>query len=123
LNDKRNAYKESISVPMLSCCPEIIHPGIVIDDIVANIDIAPTLLEAAGLKSPAYRDGRSILAQLTGKSKSWRHGLLYEYYWERNFPKMPDMHAMRGNKYKYIHYQGIWDTDELYDLEEDSHES
>lgn len=123
LIDKRNAYEESMRVPMLAHCPQIIKPGTVIKDVVANIDIAPTLLEAAGLKAPAYIDGKSFMPQLAGKSIGWRDGLLYEYYWERNFPQTPTMHALRGNKYKYIRYQGIWDTDELYDVENDPHES
>jgi len=50
---------------------------------------------------------------------NWRKQLLYEYYWERNFPQTPTMHALRTDQYKYIHYYGIWDTDELYDLQED----
>jgi N-acetylglucosamine-6-sulfatase len=33
------------------------------------------------------------------------------------------MHALRGQRYKYIHYHGIWDTDELYDLQADPVES
>lgn len=123
LIDKRNAYEESMRVPMLAYCPEIIKPGTVIKDVVANIDVAPTLLEAAGLKAPAYMDGKSFMPQLLGKSIPWRDGLLYEYYWERNFPQTPTMHALRGNKYKYIHYQGIWDTDELYNIEKDPQES
>ena len=123
LIDKRNAYEESMRVPMLAYCPEIIKPGTVIKDIVANIDIAPTLLEAAGLKAPSSMDGKSFLPQLKGKVTSWRDALLYEYYWERNYPQTPTMHALRGIKYKYIHYQGIWDTDELYDIESDPHES
>jgi N-acetylglucosamine-6-sulfatase len=61
----------------------------------------------------------SFLPLLEGKAVKWREGLLYEYYWERNFPMTPTMHALRGAKYKYIHYYGIWDIDELYDLEED----
>lgn len=123
LIDKRNAYEESMRVPMLAYCPQLIKPGTVVKDVVANIDIAPTLLEAAGLKAPAYMDGKSFMPQLTGKNIPWRDGLLYEYYWERNFPQTPTMHALRGNKYKYIHYYGIWDTDELYDIEKDPQES
>src|SRR5690606_22688925 len=48
---------------------------------------------------------------------------LYEYYWERNFPQTPTIHALRGDRYKYIHYYGLWDTDELYDLKEDPKET
>jgi len=120
LIDKRVAYEASMRVPMLAYCPELIKAGTVVKDVVANIDIAPTLLEAAGLKAPAYMDGRSFFGQLQGKQpENWRTGLLYEYYWERNFPQTPTMHALRGDRYKYIHYNGIWDTDELYDLQED----
>jgi N-acetylglucosamine-6-sulfatase len=124
LIDKRNAYEESMRVPMLAYCPEVIKPGIIIKDIVANIDIAPTLLEVAGLKPPSYMDGKSFLPQLKGiNSPPLREAVLYEYYWERNYPQTPTMHALRGIKYKYIHYHGIWDTDELYDLESDPHET
>jgi len=121
--DKRTAYEASMRVPMLAYCPEIIKPGTVVKQIIANIDVAPTILEAAGLKAPDYMDGKSFLSFLEGKDQTWRNWLLYEYYWERNYPQTPTMHALRGNRYKYIHYTGIWDTDELYDLQNDPLES
>jgi len=40
-------------------------------------------------------------------------------YWERNYPQTPTIHALRTDDYKYIHYYGIWDIDELYDLKSD----
>lgn len=52
-----------------------------------------------------------------------RDALLYEYYWEWSFPQTPTTFAIRGERYKLIHYQGIWDTDELYDLVEDPQET
>ena len=64
-------------------------------------------------------NGRSILPLARGEHIPWRDTLLYEYYWERNFPQTPAMHALRGAQYKYIRYYGIWDTDELYDLRAD----
>jgi N-acetylglucosamine-6-sulfatase len=77
-------------------------------------------LEAAGVAIPQGLDGRSMLPLLKGKADpQWRTELLYEYYWERNFPQTPTMHALRTDRYKYIHYYGIWDIDELYDLQED----
>jgi N-acetylglucosamine-6-sulfatase len=45
--------------------------------------------------------------------------MLYEYYWERNFPQTPTVHAIREDRYKFIRYYGIWDVDELYDLQKD----
>ena len=97
-------------------CPDLFKGGSKVSKLVANIDIAPTILEAAGLTAPADLDGQSFLPVAQGKPGTWRQTLLYEYYWERNFPQTPTVHALRGNRYKYIHYHGIWDIDELYDL-------
>jgi N-acetylglucosamine-6-sulfatase len=84
------------------------------------LDIMPTVLDATGASIPEGLDGRSMLPLLTGKGDpNWRKELLYEYYWERNFPQTPTMHSLRTDRYKYIHYYGIWDIDELYDLQED----
>lgn len=126
LIDKRTAYEESMRVPMLMQCPELFKGGTTVEQVVANIDIAPTLLEAAGLRAPANLDGRSFLSlgrPTGGAAVAWRQELLYEYFWERNFPHTPTIHALRGDRYKYIHYHGVWDTDELFDLQEDPRET
>jgi N-acetylglucosamine-6-sulfatase len=60
---------------------------------------------------------------LQGRKTEWRDSLLYEYYWERNFPHTPTIHALRGDRYKYIRSHGLWDLNELYDLKEDPLES
>jgi N-acetylglucosamine-6-sulfatase len=107
-------------VPMLLHCPELTKGGgKKLNQVIANVDIAPTFLEAAGLRAPKNMDGKSFLPLLKGENVAWRNYLLYEYYWERNFPQTPTMHALRGDRYKYIHYHGIWDSDELYDLQND----
>ena len=117
LIDKRMAYEESMRVPLLMGGGGL-PAGAIVEDVVANIDIAPTILEAAGLAAPAM-DGRSMLRLARGERVPWRDVLLYEYYWERNFPQTPAMHAVRGSRHKYIRYYGLWDTDELYDLQAD----
>jgi hypothetical protein len=48
---------------------------------------------------------------------------LYEYYWEHAFPHTPTTFALRGDRYKYIYYHGVWDLNELYDLQNDPTES
>jgi N-acetylglucosamine-6-sulfatase len=122
LIDKRQAYEESMRVPMLMRAPGV-EGGTVIEQVVANIDVAPTMLEAAGLRAPGGLDGRSMLPLLREGDAPWRTELLYEYFWERNFPQTPTVHALRGDRYKYIRYHGLWDVDELYDLQEDPDEA
>ena len=95
---------------------------LVIEELIQNIDIAPTILDLAGLEIPARMDGKSFLPILQGKKIPWRDSAFYEYYWERNFPHTPTTHGVRTDRYKYIHYHGIWDIDELYDLKNDPEE-
>jgi N-acetylglucosamine-6-sulfatase len=123
LIDKRTAYEESMRVPLLARCPELFGGGRTVNEVVANIDIMPTVLETAGVAAPAGIDGRSFLPVLQGKKVEWRDSLLYEYFWERNYPQTPTIHALRTDRYKYIRYHGIWDLDELYDLQEDPKET
>ena len=123
LIDKRTAYEASMRVPMLMQAPNLIPAGSTATGLAANIDIAPTVLDAAGLVAPAGLDGVSLLPMLRGERPAVRDALLYEYYWERNFPQTPTIHAIRTERFKYIHYQGIWDTDELYDLASDPAEA
>ena len=123
LIDKRVAYETSIRVPMLMHCPELFSGGTVVDQVVANIDVAPTIMEAMGLEKPPHMDGQSFLPLGMGKEISWRDYFLYVYYWEKNFPHTPAQFALRGDRYKYITYYGLWDTDELYDLQADPGET
>ena len=123
LIDKRTAYEESMRVPLLARCPELFSGGRTVNEVVAGLDIMPTVMDAARAPVPAGLDGKSWLPVVKREKTEWRKELLYEYYWERNFPQTPTMHALRGDKFKFIRYQGIWDLDELYDLEEDPLES
>ena len=124
LYDKRDAFEESIRVPMLAYAPGLIAPGTKVTQMIQNIDIAPTLLDLAGIEPPdsAAMDGRSFLPLLQGTSVPWRDALFYEYYWEWNFPATPTVFAIRTDRYKYIFYQGVWDHDGFYDLKTDPHE-
>lgn len=123
LIDKRVAYETSIRVPMLMQCPNLFKGGTVVEQVVANIDIAPTIFEAAGLVKPPHFDGQSFLPLAQGRSIPWRDYFLYAYYWEKNFPQTPTVFALRGDQYKYITYYGLWDADELYDIKHDPAES
>ena len=122
LIDKRHMYEPSMRAPLLAYCPEIIKPGTKVRQLVQNIDIAPTVLEAAGAQPPEHMDGRSILPLLEGKNVPWRDAVFYEYYWEVNFPQTPTTFGVRTDRYKLIHYHGVWETDELYDVQNDPDE-
>ncbi len=122
LIDKRNAYEESMRVPMLVWAPGMVKPRSVISQMILNIDLAPTFLDAAGIPKAPQMQGESFLALLKGEKPAWRDKVFYEYYWEQAFPQTPTTFAVRTDKYKYIAYNGVWDINELYDLESDPFE-
>ncbi len=121
LIDKRNAYEESMRVPLLMTGPSIAK-NTVSDELVANIDIAPTLMAMAGVAPVEQFDGASFAGIARGDDVDWRDELLYEYYWEFNYPSTPTTFALRTKDYKFIQYHGLWDTDELYDMRSDPRE-
>jgi N-acetylglucosamine-6-sulfatase len=111
---------------MIAYAPGRIKSGTVISDMIQNIDVAPTFLELAGIKSSEViprMDGSSFSSIFSNKKIiNPRKHILYEYHWEWNFPATPTCLAIRTNKYKYIYYHGIWDRNGLYDLEHDPNE-
>ena len=119
LIDKRVSYEESIRVPMMMQCPSLLKGGKVLEQVIGNIDVGPTILHAAGLNTPDYMDGESFLTLANQPDADWRKYFLYVYYWEKNFPQSPTQFALRGDRFKYITYYGLWDVDELYDLTTD----
>ena len=129
LIDKRHMYEESMRVPLLVHCPAIVKAGTKVEQVIQNVDIAPTLLAYAGLPKPAQMQGNSFLHLLKGEKtgtpvvrhsdRPWRDRAFYEYYWEANFPQTPTIFGVRTDRYKYIFNQGVWDANELYDLQND----
>lgn len=119
LIDKRHAYEESIRVPLLVYGGKDVIKTPQVKQMIQNIDIGPTILDMAGLKKPKNMDGQSFYPILKGETPEWRERIYYEYFWERPFPQTPTVHAVRTDKYKFIRYYGIWDINELYDLEND----
>ena len=122
LIDKRHFYEESARVPLLVCCPALFKGGRTESRLIQNVDIAPSILEIFGIRKPEQMQGLSFVGLLRGKEVKWRDKLFYEYYWEENFPQTPTTFGIRTDRYKYIRYWGIWDTNEFYDLDNDPHE-
>lgn len=129
LVDKRTMYETSIRVPMLVHAPNAIASGQRRDELVLNIDVAPTLLDWAGLEPPDSMQGRSFLPLVDGRTASgdfdaasFRSDFVYEYFWEADFPQTPTTFGLRTPTHKLIRHRGVWGVDELYDLENDPHE-
>ena len=119
--DKRDAFEESIRVPMLAYAPGMIQPGTKVTQMVQNIDVAATILEACHVPAPGdvVMDGTSFLPLLRRETIPWRDHILYEYHWEWNFPATPTTLAIRTDRYKYVFCHGVWDDNGFYDLETD----
>ena len=120
LSDKRLAYEEALRIPLIVRLPRAARPKSTVSEMVLNIDVAPTVLDYAGLKPEAGMQGRSIRPLLEGKKTAWRNSFLYEYWVDLN--QIPRMVAVRTRTHKYIRYPDIQDIDELYDLAKDPHE-
>jgi N-acetylglucosamine-6-sulfatase len=119
LIDKRAMYEPSIRVPMFAHCPSLFGGQRRVDEMALNIDIAPTLLDAAGVKPPAMH-GRSLLPIASGRRpENWRHDFIYEYAWEQDFPYTPQIVGLRTETHSLMQYPGTWDIPELYDLRND----
>jgi arylsulfatase A-like enzyme len=122
LIDKRNMYEESQKVPMLVYAPGMKFKNHTINAVIQNIDIAPTVLAAAGVDIPKQMQGQSFLPLLRGDSIAWRDKAFYEYYWEFSYPQTPTTIGVRSGNYKFIFYPGIWDISEFFDLSKDPEE-
>ncbi len=120
--DKRFMYEESFSTPLVMRLPERFEKRGAIDELVQNIDFAPTMLDIAGIEIPSDIQGVSLLSLLKDDRtpRNWRKSLYYHYH------EFPGEHAVRRHygvkteQYKLIHFYGD-DIDEweLFDLESD----
>lgn len=119
--DKRLAYEESIRIPMIMRYPALVKPGSSVEQMVLNLDVAPTLLEVAGVKPAATIQGQSVVPLLTGSIVDWRKSFLYEY-WIDLTDRIPRMVGVRTEDWKLVRYPDIKDIDEMYDLKKDRYE-
>jgi N-acetylglucosamine-6-sulfatase len=122
LGDKRWAYEESIRAPLLMRYPKLMKSGTSRDQLVLNIDIAPTFLELAEAALLKAVQGRSLLPLLRDERVPWRTSILTEYFHEKTAPRVPTWRAVRTDRWKYIQYADLDDMDELYDLQSDPYE-
>jgi arylsulfatase A-like enzyme len=123
LYDKRLMYEPSIRVPMSVSCPGRVKGGTKSDEMVLNLDMAPTLLEIAGVDVPKEMQGKSMLPLAEGKTNiPWRKDWLYEYYEYPGFENVRPCRGVRTDRYKFIHFFIEPEEFELYDLHTDPDE-
>jgi N-acetylglucosamine-6-sulfatase len=125
LNDERRlAYEETIRIPLIIRYPRLAVAGSTPSEMALSIDLAPTLLEMAGLQPDAGVQGRSLVPVLKQDAREWRSSFLIEYYTDTVFPRIRNMGyvAVRTGRHKYIQYRELRGMDELYDLEVDPYE-
>ena len=121
--DKRFMYEESIRMPFVIKYPGIIKPKTVNEDIITNIDFAPTILEMANVESPNSIQGKSFFKNLVRKkSKDWRQSMYYHYYEYPFYHHVQPHYGIRNERYKLIHFYYDIDVWELYDLKNDPNE-
>lgn len=119
-HDKRIAYESSMRIPMIIRYPRLIEQGSEIDALCMNVDMAPTILELAGVKIPEYMQGKSKVNLMEQKEENWRDAVLFQYYVDDAYPYAgPDMLAVRTDRFKLVDNFLEDDIDELYDLELD----
>ncbi len=140
--DKRFMYEPALRVPLLMRYPRLAAGGLVEERPALNVDIAPTLLDFAGIPVPDSVQGRSLRPLLEGRPpQDWLRTTFYSYYensWafrEMAREQMTDPsfqfwtahrvgphRGVRTDRYKLIEYYGEGDYWELFDLQEDPHE-
>ena len=113
-------YEESVRVPLFIYNPleKEENKGRRIESIALNIDIAPTILEFAGLKKDPNMQGEPLQDTWKEDDPEWRDRFFYEHRFDH--PGLPKSEAVIGPDFKYIHYYELPDSSrEFYDLRND----
>ena len=118
--DKRFIYEESLRMPFMVKYPEKIKAGSVNEDIITNIDFAPTLLELAGISTTQKMQGTSFVPVLEGNTpKDWQDAMYYHYYEFPFWHHVQPHYGIRTQNYTLAHFYYNIDVWELYDLKKD----
>ena len=116
-------YEPSIRTPFIIYNPQ--NPesrkGIILEQMVLNLDIAPTILEFAGVENPGLMYGSSLIPLMSGEQAKWRTGFLCQHL-SKIYPSIIGTVGYRTDQWKYIRYVDFENSEELYDLLNDPHE-
>ncbi|HDP98630.1 MAG TPA: DUF4976 domain-containing protein, partial [bacterium] len=121
--DKRFMYEQSLRMPLIVRYPREIQPAVNENDIVLNLDFAPTLLDYCDAPIPGEMQGRSLRKLLRGaKPGDWRQSMYYHYSEYPAWHMVKKHYGIRTHRYKLIHFYDDIDAWELYDLKTDPYE-
>ncbi|MFI3240692.1 MAG: DUF4976 domain-containing protein, partial [Bacteroidales bacterium] len=122
--DKRWMYEEAIHMACLFSYPKLNQSNEQIDKLAVNVDIAPTLLDFAGIKVPKDIHGESLrpIIEDETKVKNWRESVYYHYFEYPKWHKVQPHYGVRTDRYKLIHFYYNIEKWEFYDLEKDPNE-
>lgn len=119
--DKRWMFEESMKMPFIISWPGVTKAGTVNDNLIQNIDYAPTFCEIAGITPPADLQGKSLKSIIENPDSEWRESVYYHYYEYPNIHNVPPHEGVRTGRYKLINFYKN-DGYNLFDLEQDPHE-
>jgi len=120
--DKRFMYEQSFSTPLLARYPREISPGTKVREMVVNLDLAPTILDYAGVEIPPDMQGKSWREIAAGNAIPWRDAVYYHYYEYPSEHMVKRHYGIRTDRYKLIHFYYDVDEWEMYDLTKDPQE-
>jgi choline-sulfatase len=119
-----NMFEDSIRVPLLVCWPRVVAPGTVIDRVVSNLDVFPTILEISGLGTPSNLEirGKSLVPLLRGREPgNWDDTLFGQY--DMHHYQIARMRMVRTPAWKLVRHFEPGGQDELYHLRNDPGET
>lgn len=119
--DKRFMYEESLRTPLMMRYPKEITGGSQTDQMVQNIDYAPTFLDIADIEMPDEIQGKTLTSVIKNEvNTEWRNAIYYHYYeYPHGWHKVKKHYGVRTKRYKLIHFYQDTDNWELYDLQKD----
>ncbi len=124
LADKWYPHQESIRVPLIIRDPRMPENlrGKTDDHFALNVDLAPTILGATGIKAPATMQGRDLDALYSGKpADDWRSEFFYEHAIIKDKTFIPASEALVRKDWKYFHWPDF-DREQLFHIAEDPFE-
>ena len=120
--DKRFMYEESLKTPFLIRYPKEIPAGSQVNELIQNLDYAPTFLDYANVKIPQDMQGESFRKIVSNETEEWRDAIYYTYYEYPSVHMVKRHYGIRTDRYKLIHFYYDIDEWELFDLKNDPNE-